>query len=96
MKIKDQQVILKATAGNVKIQRMPDGFPRIESDEEIDLHYGLGYIHGHDRQMQMWLLKIIGQGRASELLYTGRVMSAEEGERWGFHNRLGGVQWGCN
>ncbi len=34
------------------------------------------------------LPRIIGQGRASELLYTGRVMSAEEGDRWGFHNRL--------
>ena len=34
------------------------------------------------------LPRIIGQGRASELLFTGRVMSAEEGERWGFHNRL--------
>jgi enoyl-CoA hydratase/carnithine racemase len=34
------------------------------------------------------LPRIIGQGRASDLLYTGRVMSAEEGERWGFHNRL--------
>ena len=34
------------------------------------------------------LPRIIGQGRASELLYTGRVMSAEEGERWGFHNRI--------
>jgi enoyl-CoA hydratase/carnithine racemase len=34
------------------------------------------------------LPRIIGQGRASELLFTGRVMSAEEGQRWGFHNRL--------
>ena len=34
------------------------------------------------------LPRIIGQGRASELLYTGRVMTAEEGERWGFHNSL--------
>ena len=34
------------------------------------------------------LPRIIGQGRASELLFTGRVMTAEEGERWGFHNRL--------
>ena len=66
MKIKDQEVILKGTAGNVKIQRMPDGFPRIEADEQIDLHYGLGYIHGHDRQMHMWLMKLVGRGRASE------------------------------
>ena len=34
------------------------------------------------------LPRIIGQGRASELLFTGRFMSAEEGERWGFYNRL--------
>lgn len=34
------------------------------------------------------LPRIIGQGRASDLLYTGRSLSGEEGERWGFHNRL--------
>ena len=34
------------------------------------------------------LPRIIGQGRAAELLYTGRTMSAAEGERWGFFNRL--------
>ena len=34
------------------------------------------------------LPRIIGQGRASELLYTGRSMSAEEGLAWGFFNRL--------
>jgi len=36
------------------------------------------------------LPRIIGQGRASELLFTGRAMNAEEGERWGFFNRLVG------
>ncbi|MFZ2029361.1 MAG: enoyl-CoA hydratase family protein [Vitreimonas sp.] len=34
------------------------------------------------------LPRIIGQGRASELLYTGRSMSAEEGAAWGFFNRV--------
>jgi enoyl-CoA hydratase/carnithine racemase len=34
------------------------------------------------------LPRLIGHGRASELLFTGRFMSADEGERWGFHNRL--------
>ncbi len=34
------------------------------------------------------LPRIIGQGRAAELLYTGRVMGALEGERWGFWNAL--------
>ena len=34
------------------------------------------------------LPRLIGQGRASELLFTGRAMRAEEGERWGFFNRI--------
>ena len=34
------------------------------------------------------LPRIIGQGRAAELLYTGRVMTAEEGRDWGFWNSL--------
>jgi enoyl-CoA hydratase/carnithine racemase len=34
------------------------------------------------------LPRIIGSGRAAELLYTGRVMSGEQSERWGFFNRL--------
>lgn len=34
------------------------------------------------------LPRIIGQGRAADLLYTGRAMSAAEGEAWGFFNRV--------
>ncbi len=34
------------------------------------------------------LPRIIGFGRAAELLYLGRTMSGEEAERWGFYNRL--------
>jgi enoyl-CoA hydratase/carnithine racemase len=34
------------------------------------------------------LPRVIGQGRAAELLYTGRSMSGAEAERWGFFNSL--------
>lgn len=34
------------------------------------------------------LPRIVGQGRAAELLFTGRAMTAEEGQAWGFYNRL--------
>ncbi len=34
------------------------------------------------------LPRIVGQGRASEWLYTGRALGGEEAERWGFFNRL--------
>ena len=34
------------------------------------------------------LPRMIGQGRAAELLFTGRVMTAQEGLNWGFFNAL--------
>lgn len=43
---------------------------------------------GADMGACAMLPRLIGQGRASELLFTGRSMSAEEGERWGFFNAL--------
>ena len=43
---------------------------------------------GADRGACAMLPRIIGQGRASELLYTGRSMAGEEALGWGFFNRL--------
>ena len=48
-------------------------------------HVGLA---GCDMGACAILPRIIGQGRAAELFYTGRSMSAEEGERWGYFNRI--------
>ena len=45
-------------------------------------------LSGADMGACALLPRIIGQGRASELLYTGRSMPGEEAERWGFYNRL--------
>jgi enoyl-CoA hydratase/carnithine racemase len=43
---------------------------------------------GSDMGACALLPRIVGLGRAAELLYTGREMSGEEAERWGFFNRL--------
>ena len=45
-------------------------------------------LSGCDMGACAMLPRIIGQGRASELLYTGRAMSADEGLAWGFFNRV--------
>ena len=45
-------------------------------------------LSGADMGACAMLPRIIGQGRAAELLYTGRFMGAEEAERWGFLNRV--------
>ncbi len=62
-----------------------------------DLRYGtarsqIGFLFvkvglsGADMGACALLPRIIGHGRASELLYTGRMMSAEEATNWGFYN----------
>jgi len=45
-------------------------------------------LSGADMGACAMLPRIIGQGRASELLFTGRFMNGIEAERWGFYNRL--------
>jgi enoyl-CoA hydratase/carnithine racemase len=45
-------------------------------------------LSGADMGACALLPRIIGQGRASELLYTGRSMDGPEAERWGFSNRI--------
>ena len=45
-------------------------------------------LSGADMGACAMLPRIVGQGRASELLYTGRSMAGEEAERWGFYNRV--------
>jgi enoyl-CoA hydratase/carnithine racemase len=43
---------------------------------------------GCDMGACAFLPRIVGHGRASELLYTGRVLGGDEAERWGWFNRL--------
>ena len=45
-------------------------------------------LSGADMGACALLPRIVGQGRASELLYTGRFLEGPEAERWGFYNRL--------
>ena len=45
-------------------------------------------LSGADMGACALLPRVIGQGRAAELLYTGRFMDADEAERWGFYNRV--------
>ena len=47
-----------------------------------------GGLAGCDMGACAILPRIIGQGRAADLLYTGRSMSADEGHAWGFHNKI--------
>ncbi len=83
MKITDVETVLRGTKGNVTIKRIAGGVPHISADHEIDLYWGLGYMHGTDRQLAMWLVKLIGQGRASEKLKADEeLIAADTYMRW--------------
>ncbi len=83
MKITDTETVLRGTKGSVVIKRVAGGVPHIRADYEIDLYWGLGYMHGTDRQLAMWLVKLIGQGRASEKLAgDDELIAVDKYMRW--------------
>ncbi len=53
---------------SIKIWRDAMGIPHIEAQNLSDLYWANGYAHATDRGMQMLLMRILGQGRASEIL----------------------------
>ena len=52
----------------IKIWRDENGIPHVEARNEIDMYWGQGYVHAIDRGMQLLFMRILGQGRVSELL----------------------------
>ena len=61
------QKILDLKKG-VQIWRNPQGIPHVQADNINDMYWGQGFVHAVDRGMQMLLMRILGQGRAAELL----------------------------
>lgn len=52
----------------IKIKRDINGIPEISAYNERDLYFGLGYCHAMDRGLQILIMRILGQGRACEIL----------------------------
>jgi enoyl-CoA hydratase/carnithine racemase len=58
------------------------------TDANVAFLFNRAGLAGCDMGACAILPRIVGHGRAAELLYTGRVMSGAEAERWGFFNKL--------
>jgi penicillin amidase len=56
-----------APAG-VRLTRDEHGVPHVEAEDLLGAHWGLGYCHALDRGLQMSLMRLLGQGRATECL----------------------------
>jgi len=59
---------MKKLKKGVRVWRDSGGTAHVEAEKTGDLFYGQGYVHAKDRGMQMLLMRIIGEGRVSELL----------------------------
>lgn len=75
-------------AGAGAIIAMSSDLRYAASDAKVAFLFNRVGLAGCDMGACAILPRIIGQGRASELLYSGRSLRAEEGERWGFFNSV--------
>jgi penicillin amidase len=56
------------TPEGVRLTRDEHGVPHVEAEDLLGAHWGLGYCHALDRGLQMNLMRLLGQGRATECL----------------------------
>ena len=77
-----------ACAGAGAILAMASDLRVATSDAKTAFLFTRVGLAGCDMGACAMLPRLIGQGRAAELLFTGRAMSAAEGERWGFYNAI--------
>ncbi|UCH30180.1 MAG: penicillin acylase family protein, partial [Myxococcales bacterium] len=56
------------TTPRARWTRDEHGIPQITADDIDGLYWGMGYCHAMDRGLQMLIMRILGQGRAAELL----------------------------
>jgi enoyl-CoA hydratase/carnithine racemase len=75
-------------AGAGAIIAMSSDIRLASPDAKVAFLFNRVGLAGCDMGACAMLPRIIGQGRASELLYYGRNMAADEGERWGFFNKV--------
>lgn len=61
-------------SSSITIERFQNGIPKITASSKQDELYALGYCHATDRGMQLLLMRILGQGRASEFLDSSDEM----------------------
>jgi penicillin G amidase len=68
MRITDSIRTVEIAGAEVKMRRTTGGVIELWGDSFADLMLGLGFAHAHDRQLQMMLVRLIGQGRLCECL----------------------------
>ena len=66
LRCRDTRSTISGGDGSIVIERDAAGVPHVRASSYADTLHGLGYCHGRDRQMQIVLTRLIGQGRVAE------------------------------
>ena len=70
----------------LSIERDEHGVPHIKAVTEADLYFGLGWVHGTDRGLQVLLTRMAGRGTLAEHLPGAELLAADQAfRRMGFH-----------
>jgi penicillin G amidase len=64
----DGRIVLSGPKAEIRVERDADGVPRIMTQDEEDLAFGLGFVHAQERLFQMEMQRRYGAGRLSEIL----------------------------
>jgi len=71
LRITSKTRTLKIGATTVGVRRNVSGVIELRADHAVGIAMGTGYVHAHDRLVQMALFRLVGQGRLSECLKSG-------------------------
>ena len=74
MILKNNKVVLTGRDGSIEIKRDEHGVPRIKASSYRDSAYGLGWVHCNDRQLQLFLTRVILEGRAAEKIAASKEL----------------------
>lgn len=79
----DGEVTIQGLHAPVEIIRDEWGIPNISAENEEDTYFGLGYAMAQDRLFQMVVMKLLAQGRLSELLGESTISADKFFRVWG-------------
>src|SRR5207302_6717369 len=60
-------IVLAGPKAEIRVERDPDGIPRIVAQDDEDLAFGHGFVHAQERLFQMELQRRYGAGRLAEI-----------------------------
>ncbi len=78
--------VIKGSEGNISLNRDQHGIPVIQAATFEDLYYGLGWVHAHDRFLNMEASRIVAQGRGAECLDPSLLKLDMEMRRYNLWN----------